>query len=68
MRSNVARLLVTAGFLVTPLAGGLACDRTISEKETVTRKRDGTVVTERKTVKERADGSVVVEREKDADR
>ena len=67
MSFTFARLLVVAGLLATPLAGG-ACDRTIREKETVTRKRDGTVTRDRQTVKEKSDGSIVVERDLDVDR
>ena len=68
MCSKFARLIVVAGFVAAPLAGGAACDRTIREKETVTRKRDGTVTRDRQTVKEKPDGSIVVERDLDVDR
>ena len=67
MRFKFARPIVVTGVLVMPLAGA-ACDRTIREKETVTRKRDGTVTRDRQTVKEKPDGSIVVERDRDVDR
>ena len=66
MMFKIARPLVVAGLLATPLAVG--CSRTIAEKETTTRRPDGTVTKDTRTVKERADGSIVVERERDVDR
>ena len=66
MPSKFAPLLVAAGLSAVPLLGASGgCDRTISEKETVTRKRDGTVTRDRETVKERSDGSIVVEKERE---
>lgn len=65
MISKFARVLVVAGLITAPLAVG--CSRTISEKETTVRRRDGTVTTDRRTVKEKPDGSIVVERDRDVD-
>ena len=44
------------------------CERTVSERETTVRHRDGSVTKERRTVKEGPDGSRTVEREVDVDR
>lgn len=66
MPSRFACALLTAGLLAGPLTVG--CNRTISEQETVTRKRDGTVIRDRESVKERPDGTVVVEKDLDVDR
>ena len=66
MKSIFARALVVAGLLAAPLAIG--CSRTISEKETTTHRRDGTVTRDRETVKEKADGSIVIEKDRDVDR
>ena len=65
MRSIVG-CLILAGACVLPLAAG--CSRTISEKETVTRRPDGTTTVDRTTVKERPDGTIEREREVDVDR
>lgn len=66
MPSTFTRLLLVAGFVAAPLGAG--CSRTLSDKETVTRKRDGTVVRDRETVREKSDGSIVVEKDLDVDR
>ena len=66
MPATFARLLLVAGFVAAPLFAG--CSRTLSEKETTTRKRDGTVVRNRETVKEKPDGTIVVEKDLDVDR
>ena len=66
MPSRFAGPLIAAGLIAVPLGAG--CDRTVSDKETVTRKRDGTVIRDRETVKEKSDGTIVVEKDKDIDR
>jgi len=52
------------------LAGLLAagCEKTVSESETTTRHRDGTVTKSTATVKEAPDGSTTVERKTSVDR
>jgi hypothetical protein len=65
MRALFASLLM-AGMLTLPLLAG--CERTISERKTVTQHRDGTVSRSSETVKERPDGTVVVEKEKNVNR
>jgi hypothetical protein len=54
--------VILAGTLLVPFASG--CSRTISEKETVKHKADGTKSVDRETLKERPDGTVVRETEK----
>ena len=61
-----ARVVLMAGLLAASV--GVGCSRTISDKEKVTRRPDGTVIRDRETVKERPDGTIVVEQEKDVDR
>lgn len=68
MRARFERLVITTGLFAAGWPVGAGCDRTISEKETVTHKRDGTVVRDRETVKEKPDGSVVIEKDKDVAR
>ena len=68
MSSKLARVLVSVSFIAAPLMGGAGCSETISDKETVTRRPDGTVVRESETVKREPDGSIVVEKDKDVDR
>jgi hypothetical protein len=66
MRFKFAPALLVAGLMGVPLAIG--CSRTISEKETTTRRPDGTVTHDRQTVKEKPDGSIVIKKDRDVDR
>ena len=63
MRSVVALLAV-----VSFLAVGVGCDKTISERETTRTHRDGTVTKSTETVKEKPDGTIRVEKERSVDR
>lgn len=57
---GIASVLMVCVFSL-PLVGG--CNRTVSEKEKVTRHPDGTMSSDKRTVKEGYDGSKTVERE-----
>ena len=47
---------------------GCETERTVRNEESVTVKRDGTKISERETVKRRSDGTVIKETVKDVDR
>ena len=61
MRSLLACLIVTSFLAV-------GCDRTISERETVKTRNDGTVTKSSETVKERPDGTIAVEKSKETNK
>lgn len=65
MRGLIGSVILT-GALAMPFVGG--CAKTVSERETVTHKRDGTVMTDKATVKEHTDGTRTVEHETSVDR
>jgi hypothetical protein len=66
MQSRALKGLILATALALPVAGG--CARTISEKETVKHKSDGSTTVDRQTVKEHPDGTISVEKEKEVNR
>ncbi len=66
MSLTFGRFVIAAGLVAGLIGAG--CERTVSEKKTVTRTRDGTVIRDRETVKEKPDGSIVIEKDKDVDR
>jgi hypothetical protein len=66
MRLIACGLALAGALALPPLIGG--CAETISETETVTHKRDGTVKVNKETVKEHPDGSISVEKKTEVDR